>query len=90
MRRLLVVLFVLFVAGCSNAEKPQKNSIPLDKVPPVVMDAATKAAKENFPDLKFESAWKKPSGVYEIVGKTKSGKTHDVEVKDSGEITEVE
>jgi PBP1b-binding outer membrane lipoprotein LpoB len=88
MRRLL--LLVLLIGGCSNAEAPQKNSVPLDKVPSVVMDAAVKAAKEKFPDLKFESAWKKPTGVYEIVGKTKSGKTHDVEVKESGEITEVE
>jgi hypothetical protein len=88
MRRM--ILFVLLIGGCSSAEAPQKNSVPMDKVPPVVMDAAVKAAKDKFPDLKFESAWKKPSGVYEIVGKTKSGKTHDVEVKESGEITEVE
>ncbi|HEY2759951.1 MAG TPA: hypothetical protein VGI75_04390 [Pirellulales bacterium] len=85
-----VLLLVLLISGCSNADVPQKNSIPLDQVPSVVMNAAVKAAKEKFPDLKFETAWKKPSGVYEITGKTKSGKTHDVEVKDSGEITEVE
>jgi hypothetical protein len=88
MRRLL--LLVLLVGGCSNTEPAQKNSVPLNMVPTVAMDAATKAAKEKFPDLKFESAWRKPTGVYEIVGKTKSGKTHDVEVTEAGEITEVE
>jgi hypothetical protein len=88
MRRLL--LLVVLVAGCSKSETAQKNSVPLDKVPATAMDAATKAAKEKFPDLRFESAWKKPSGVYEIVGKTKTGKVHDVEVTEAGEITEVE
>jgi hypothetical protein len=88
MRRLL--LLVLLVGGCAKTETAQKNSVPLDKVPATAMDAATKAAKEKFPDLKFESAWKKPTGVFEIVGKTKSGKVHDVEVTEAGEITEVE
>jgi hypothetical protein len=88
MRRLLIL--VLLVSGCSKADHAKNENVPLDKVPHVAMDAAAKAAKEKFPDLKFESAWRKPTGVYEIVGKTKNGKTHDVEVTDAGEITEVE
>jgi len=88
MRRLLVL--IVLVSGCSKADSPKNENVPLDKVPHVAMDAAVKAAKEKFPDLKFESAWKKPSGVYEIVGKSKNGKTHDVEVTEAGEITEVE
>ena len=88
MRRWL--LLVLLIGGCTKTETAQKNSVPLDKVPVIAMDAAAKAAKEKFPDLKFESAWRKPTGVFEIVGKTKTGKVHDVEVTEAGEITEVE
>ncbi len=88
MRRWL--LLILLIGGCSKNDTAQKNSVPLDKVPAIAMDAAAMVAKEKFPDLKFESAWKKPTGVYAIVGKTKTGKIHDVEVTDAGEITEVE
>lgn len=89
MRRLL--LMVLLVCGCEKTDTARhQDNLPLDKVPAVAMDAALKAAKEKFPDLKFETAWKKPTGVYELTGKTKSGKIHDVEVTDAGEITEVE
>ena len=73
MRRLLFL--VVFICGCNSGDSARQNeSVPLDKVPQAAMGAAVKAAKEKFPDLKFESAWKKPSGVYEIVGKTKTGK----------------
>ena len=59
MRRCLIALF--FLCGCSKSETArQHDNVPLDKVPAVAMDAATKAAKEKFPDLKFESAGKNP------------------------------
>ncbi len=89
MRRWLI--FVLLLPGCNSADTVRhQENVPLDKVPTPAMEAAVKAAKEKFPDLKFENAWKKSTGVYEIVGKTKAGKTHDVEVTETGEITEVE
>jgi hypothetical protein len=88
--RWLLVSMVL-ACGCSPSTSSRHgDNIPLDKIPPAAMDAAQKAAKERFADLKFESAWKKPSGVFEITGKTKNGKVHDVEVTEAGEITEVE
>jgi hypothetical protein len=89
MRRLLWL--VLLVCGCGQADTARhQDPVPMDKVPAAAMDAAVKTAKEKFPDLKFESAWKKSTGVYEIVGKTKSGKVHDIEVTEAGEVTEVE
>jgi len=83
-------MVLLAACGCGGDTSRQQENVPLDKVPPVAMEAAVKTAKEKFPDLKFESAWKKSNGVFEIVGKTKAGKTHDVEVTATGEITEVE
>ena len=49
MRRWL--LLVLLIGGCTKTETAQKNSVPLDKVPVIAMDAAAKAAKERFPTL---------------------------------------
>jgi hypothetical protein len=88
MRFVLCVL--LLVAGCSKQPVKQDKPITLEEVPEVVMKAAKEAAKKNFPDLKFETVTIKRSGVYEISGKTKNGKVHDVEVKPDGEVVEVE
>jgi hypothetical protein len=75
--------------GCG---KPAKNDKPiaLQDVPEVAMKAAMAVAKERLPDVKFHSATLRPNGVYEITGKSKNGKVHDIEVTAAGEIVEVE
>jgi hypothetical protein len=87
--RLLFCTVLLLVAGCGKPAK-KEQVVTLDNVPEIVMKAAVAAAKEKFPDLKFQSASMKPNGVYEITGKTKNGKVHDVEVTAAGEVVEVE
>ncbi|HEY1600217.1 MAG TPA: hypothetical protein VGG64_11475 [Pirellulales bacterium] len=88
MRFFLCLLIV--VVGCNKTPVKQDKPITLADVPEVVMKAANAAAKKNFPDIKFETVTIKRSGVYEITGRTKNGKVHDVEVKPDGDITEIE
>src|SRR5690348_9651405 len=59
--------------------------VPVDKLPASVQ----KTAQEKLPDVKFDAAWKehqREAGeeVFEIRGKTKSGKTRDIKVAASG------
>jgi hypothetical protein len=85
----LILCVLVLVVGCSKPVK-QDKPITLEEVPEVVMKAAKAAAKKNFPDIKFETVTIKRNGDYEITGKTKNGKVHDVEVSPTGEVTEVE
>jgi hypothetical protein len=54
------------------------------------MKVAIEAARKSFPDVKFHSASRRANGVYEISGKNKMGKIHDVEVTADGEIVAIE
>jgi len=83
-------LVLLLIAGCSSGTKKGEQPVPLDKVPEAAMKAAEAAAREHFPELKFHSATLRKNGVYEITGKLKNGKIHDVEVTATGEVVEVE
>lgn len=86
MRRSLIIL-LLVVGGCDQGSAmSRKEIVPLDQVPQVVMEAA----KAKLPDIKFDSALKKPDGVYEVRGKSKNGKILEVEVSESGEVLAVE
>ncbi|MES1213628.1 MAG: hypothetical protein ABUL64_03495 [Singulisphaera sp.] len=89
MRRLLCVM-LLVLAGCGHKGKQSDKPVTLDQVPPAAMKAAEAAAKKAFPDLKFETATLRGESLYEITGRTKNGKVHDVEVTATGEILEVE
>jgi hypothetical protein len=86
-----MLFLIVLMAGCGESNpNRQRVTMPIDKVPPVALEAALKTAKEKFPDLKFESASQKPDGTYELTGKTKTGKVHDIEVTADGKITEIE
>ena len=87
--RLLCCFVLLLVAGCGKPVK-QDKPIAMDQVPEPAMKAALAAAKQKFPDVKFHSATLRPNGVYEITGRSKTGKLHDVEVTALGEVMEVE
>ncbi len=87
-----VVLFALALSalalGCDQA--PTSDQIvPLEQVPPQVMEAA----KKELPEFKFDTAFKmKIDGkdAYEVRGKDKRGKVREVEVSATGEILGVE
>ena len=65
----------------------EKLTSPLLKdVPPEVM----KVAKEKLPDVTFERAMKKANGEYEVIGKNKSGKVREIDIKPDGTVTEIE
>jgi hypothetical protein len=82
---LLLVVALLVVVGCTET-KPSKDMVPIDKVP----EPALKAAQEKLPDVKFYQALKKPNGDYEIRGKAKDGKEHEVEVGADGKNPKVD
>lgn len=83
-------LFLLFVVGCSKAGfDDQSEPIALDQIPKNVMEIAQK----ELPDVTFQRASKfKKDGedAYEIKGRTKQGKSQEVEVSASGKVLEIE
>lgn len=89
MRKTLCVA-VLLLAGCGEKAKQSDKPITLDQVPEAAMKAAKAAAKKAYPDVKFETATLRGENVYELTGKSKNGKIHDVEVTATGEVLEVE
>ena len=89
MRKLLCVAVLLF-AGCGEKAKQSDKPITLDQVPEAAMKAAQAAAKKAYPDVKFETATLRGENVYELTGRSKNGKVHDVEVTATGEVLEVE
>lgn len=84
MRFTMMALLVAFAVGCGDRSKDV--NVPLDQVP----EPAMKVAKEKLTDVKFEQAWKRPNGNYEIRGKAKNGKVRDIQVKPNGEVVEVD
>ena len=86
-----LVALALILGGCGKSrEVPAPvEMVPLDQVPEAVM----KTAREKLPDVKFDTAWKKKEDgqeVYEVRGKTSSGKTFEVEVSPDGNVVKVE
>ena len=83
-------LVLFFVFGCSKAAIDEMNEpIALDQIPKNVMEIAQK----ELPDVTFQRASKfKRDGedAYEIKGKTKQGKSMEVEVSASGKVLEIE
>jgi hypothetical protein len=78
-------LLVLLVAGCAQG-KSTDVPVPLDQVPEAVM----RVAQEKLPGVKFDQAWKKGDGNYELRGRDKRGKVRDIDLTPSGEVLEIE
>ena len=83
-------LLVLVASGCGEILEPTEM-VPIEKLPAPVL----KTAQEKLPDVKFDTAWKEHEEedgeeVFEVRGKTKSGKTRDVKVTASGKVLEVD
>jgi hypothetical protein len=47
-------------------------------------------ADEKLPNVKFEQATKRADGSYEIRGKDKTGKVHDIDLDAQGKVIEIE
>ena len=87
MRLFWVMFFVVTIAtaGCSKSEGERKAPIALEKVPAELL----KVAQEKYPDVVFDSAFTETEDgqpVYELRGKSKTGKIHEVEVTKDGKI----
>jgi hypothetical protein len=81
----LALVMLVTVVGCSGQQK-KKEPLPLDQVPEAVM----KVAKEKLPNVTFQRAFKEPNGDFELIGKDKKGKTREIDVSPSGEVTQIE
>jgi hypothetical protein len=80
---------LLWAAGCGGGPHEDAQSVPIDKVPPKIMEVARK----RLPGLNFDRAYKidvNGKDAYEIRGKDARGKIHEVEVSQDGEVIEVE
>lgn len=85
----LVAVLLLAALGCDADEHEDARPVPIDQVPPKLMEVARK----QLPNLKFDRAFKidvKGKDVYEIRGKDSRGKIREVEVSQDGELIEVE
>jgi hypothetical protein len=84
----LVLPLVVFAFGCENEPKSD-DIVPIEQVPPKVVEAARK----ELPGYTFDTVYKmKIDGKdgYEVRGKDKRGKVREVEVSATGEVLGVE
>ena len=80
----IVLLSILI--GCGSVGEGPKVQVKMEEVPP----AALKTVQAKVPGMLFTEAFLKKDGTYEIRGKTKTGKVHEVEVKADGTFVELE
>lgn len=88
MKTVLIFLATIVLVGCGSKPKPDEI-VPMDKLPPVVREAAEKA----LPDVKFQHAVKiqvDGKTAYEVRGKSQKGKIREAEVSETGELLETE
>jgi uncharacterized membrane protein YkoI len=89
MKKLITgVLLLACVVGCENEPKSD-DIVPIEQVPPNVMEAARK----QLPGYKLDTVYKmKIDGkdAYEVRGKDKKGKVREVEVSATGEVLAIE
>jgi uncharacterized membrane protein YkoI len=89
MKKMLLAVFLLtLVCGCEN-EPTADQIVPLEQVPPKVMEAARK----ELPDFTFDTVYKMKiddKEAYEVRGKDKRGKVREVEVSATGEVLGIE
>jgi uncharacterized membrane protein YkoI len=88
MNRVLGIVLI-FALGCASSQPQSDPIVPLDQVPPKVMEAARK----QVPGYTFHTVYKmKIDGkeAYEVRGKDKHGKVREVEVSATGEVLAVE
>ena len=80
---------LLSALGCGGGEEEKAQSVPIDQVPPKLMEIARK----QLPGIPFDRAYKidiNGKDAYEIRGTDQRGKIREVEVSTSGAVLEVQ
>jgi hypothetical protein len=88
-RTFLAAAIALAALGCGDDEPEGAQSVPIDQVPPRLMEVARK----QLPGIPFDRAYKIDVGgkdAYEIRGKDSQGKIREVEVSQDGQVIEVQ
>ena len=86
-RQLTIIVLLAVVVGCGKSPAAKTKSVmTLQEVPANIMSAAQK--KE--PGVKFDKVIRTADGIYEVQGKTKTGKILEVEVSETGDVLKVE
>jgi hypothetical protein len=84
------LLFAVSLAvGCGGTPPKSDPVVPMEEVPPKVMDAARK----ELPGFTFDTVYRmkiEGKDAYEVRGKDKRGKVREVEVSADGEVIAVE
>jgi uncharacterized membrane protein YkoI len=82
------ILLIIVAIGCESEPKSD-DIVPVEHVPPQVMESARK----QLPGYTFDTVYKmKIDGkdAYEVRGKDKKGKVREVEVSATGEVLGIE
>jgi hypothetical protein len=85
----IVILASLAVVGCGSTPPQSDPVVPIEQVPPKVMDVA----RRELPGFTFDTVYKmkiEGKDAYEVRGKDKRGKVREVEVSAEGEVIAVE
>jgi hypothetical protein len=89
MKKTFFSLSLMIFAGGCESQPPSDDLVPIEQVPPKVMEVARK----QLPGFTFDTVYKmKVDGkdAYEVRGKDKRGKVREVEVSATGEVLAVE
>lgn len=81
------ILIASLCIGCSDTDEGLKKPIAMDQVPPEII----KVAQDKYPDLVFDTAFTEMEDgqpVYELKGKSVTGKMMEVEVTKDGKLFE--
>jgi hypothetical protein len=84
-----VSLALGFTLGCGGTRPESDPVVPIEEVPPNVMDIARK----QLPGFTFDTVYKmriEGKDAYEVRGKDRRGKVREVEISADGEVIAVE
>jgi hypothetical protein len=84
-----VIFGLAFAFGCGGPPPKSDPLVPIEEVPPKVIDVARK----QLPGFTFDTVYKmkiQGKDAYEVRGKDRRGKVREVEVSADGEVIAVE
>ncbi|MGP0062201.1 MAG: hypothetical protein ACLQGP_01195 [Isosphaeraceae bacterium] len=88
-RNPLGAAILAFALGCQSSPPESDPLVPIDQVPPKVLETARK----QLPEINFDTVYKmtfEGKEAYEVRGKDKRGKMREVEVAADGTLIAVE